>query len=333
MEKNQDPSGEFGWIEQIRRQFAPLVPAGTEGIGDDCAVIPAGAEDAFVLSTDLLVENTHFLKDKISPEDLGYKALAVNLSDLAAMGACPVASLLSIGLSESLDESWRNLFLKGYEELSCRFRVPLLGGDTVISEKLVINVTVIGKAQAGEIKRRKGSLPGDLICVTGNLGDSAAGLKLILEELPVAPEYQPLLSAHYRPYPFLKEGGWLGRQPEVHAMMDVSDGIASDLRHLLEASGVGADIELSRLPISESLQRCCRAFDWNAERLAVAGGEDYVLLTTVDADSFAALDERYRALFGADLHILGKITEGEPEIRWKSMGKPVSVTWQGFSHF
>lgn len=325
--------GEFDWIGQIRERFSGLVPAGTEGIGDDCAVIPTGGGESLVVTTDMLVEDVHFVRQKISPEQLGHKSLAVNLSDVAAMGAEPRGSFLSIGLPACLDEAWRDSFLTGYQTLSKQYGVPLLGGDTTASDKLVVNVTAIGNAPNTHLKRRSGAKPGDLICVTGNLGDSAAGLRLLLAKDEFSTDEQTLVDTHYCPKPFVHEGVWLGGQPAVHAMMDVSDGIASDLVHIVKASGVSARVELAQLPLSAPLQRVCAEQGWNPQELAASGGEDYVLLLTADALELTELNKSYHALFGHELTVIGQIVSGEPAIVWLNSGEPAAVEWKGFSHF
>ena len=267
---------------------------GIVGIGDDCAVLPRGDGLDTLVTTDLLIEDRHFLLRDITPYQLGWKSAAVNISDIAAMGGTPEASFLSIALpktlpagtaaagresgefapgtagsaasgresGESAPESagvnedgdsvgrWVDRFIDGYKALSDRFGVPLLGGDTSASpDKLFINVTVLGTCPHGAARLRSAARPGDLVCVTGSLGDAAAGLKLILERTKAASDgsqersstgdsaEERLIRRHYMPMPRVKEGISLRQCPGVHAMMDVSDGIASDLRHILEASG------------------------------------------------------------------------------------------------
>ena len=326
-------SGEFGWIEQIRRQFAPLVPSGTEGIGDDCAVIPWNETEYLVVTTDMLVEGIHFKLDRIASEDLGYKSLAVNLSDVASMGATPIASFLSIGLPGTLPESWKTGFLNGYHWLSEKFGVPLLGGDTTGADKVVINVTALGKVARDRIKRRSGARPGDIVCVTGHLGNSAAGLRLLSEGIAAEIEAAGLVGAHNRPRAQLAEGIWLGTRPGVHAMADVSDGIASDLVHILEESGVGAVVDLDCLPLSPALLKAAKRYGWNAEQLAVSGGEDYVLLFTTERDSFNKLKQRFTSQFDCELTAIGEIVAGETAVTWRRGGEFVDADYKGFVHF
>lgn len=322
-----DEIGEFGLIGRIAAAFRPLVPAGWEGIGDDCAVIPWDDSKSLVVTTDLLVEDVHFLRDRISAYDLGYKALAVNLSDVAAMGATPAATFLSLGLpADGIGVEWCDRFFEGYRSLG----VPLLGGDTTAAPQgIVINITVLGMAENDRIKRRSGAEAGDLIVVTGPLGDSAAGLQALLTGLPPTPEITALIEAHHRPRPHLAEGKWLGRETGVHALMDVSDGVASDLRHILRASGIGAEINTSSLPVSDRLQQVATEQGWNAIELALTGGEDYVLLGTVAPARFEELQARFTEQFGRPLTVIGRCVAGPAEIRHD--GKPLDFS--GFKHF
>lgn len=308
--------GEFGLIELIRERFASIPSHGCEGIGDDCAVLPLNTTESMVVTTDLLVEDIHFLRDRITPEQLGRKSLAVNLSDVAAMGAAPVASFLSLSLPPGVTGVWIDAFLAGYHALSTQFGVPLLGGDTTSArDRLTVSVTAIGRAENTHLKRRGDAKPGDRIFVTGYLGDSAQGLQDMLSGRDT-----PFIALHNKPEPFVNEGIWLGGRNEVHAMMDISDGIASDLMHILQMSGVGAEVSLDMIPTNTPIE------------LAVAGGEDYKLLLTADVGAAARLAGDYKAKFGEPLYEIGRIVAGE-EIRWLDRGNPVLLECEGFAHF
>ena len=308
--------GEFGLIGRIRSQFP--APDGVTGIGDDCAVLPQRDGRDTLVSTDMLVEGTHFLRDDIPPFRLGWKSAAVNLSDIAAMGGTPVATFLSLALPGGLDSAWTDEFLRGYADLCGRFRTPLLGGDTTASpDRICINVTVLGECPAGAAKRRGDARTGDLVCVTGPLGDSAGGLKAILEGVERDAEVQTLIDRHYLPLPRVAEGLALAAVPGVHAMMDLSDGLGSDLGHILRASGVGARIDRQALPLSPVLRRVCARLGWDAGALAVSGGEDYELLFTCTPEAEAAL--------GIPHSVIGRIEEASADDAVLSAG--------GFDHF
>ncbi len=330
--------GEFEWIARIRAMFAPLAEGrGQTGIGDDAAVLPQGGGRSMVVTTDMLVESRHFLQEKITPGELGRKSLAVNLSDVAAMGARPVASFLSVGLPPSVDDTFFEAFMTGYAEMSARYGVPLLGGDTTASPAgLVVNVALLGEADDTHIKYRSSARPGDAVVVTGPLGDSAAGLKLLLagdalNELTA--EETALVKTHHNPRPHVEEGLFLGGEPGVRAMMDVSDGVASDLLHILRASGVAAEIFVDRAPLSPTLQNVCERRGWDSLEAAFAGGEDYVLLATVAAEALDDLQKRYTETFGRELSVIGKITPGEPRITWTEGGVARVLNYHGFTHF
>lgn len=316
--------GEFGVIEQIRQRFANRVPTGWEGIGDDCAVIPWNATQSLLVTTDMLVEKVHFLADRITPSQLGYKALSVNLSDIAAMGGRPVATFLSMGLPKDTEASWCESFFEGFQSL----QVPLLGGDTTASpDGIIINVTVLGMADNTHIKRRKDAKPGDCIAVTGPLGDSAAGLKCLLEDIRSS-QAQTLVERHYRPRPYLAEGEWLGKQEGTHAMMDLSDGLAGDLKHILKASGLAARIEPDQIPLSDTLRDIAAQEQWNAVELAIRGGEDYILLLTLDPAYATQIQRDYQKRFGTELTVIGQTQAGEPGAI--DFG---GITVEGFTHF
>lgn len=309
--------GEFGLIGWIRKQFASIPTHGCEGIGDDCAVLPLNDQESLVVTTDLLVEDVHFLRTKTPPKDLGYKSLAVNLSDVAAMGATPFASFLSIALPQNCSAEWIETFMEGYRELSAQFGVPLLGGDTTSSkDRITISVTAMGKVPNSCIKHRGDARVGDVIFVTGELGASAQGLQDLLSNRLDS----SFIASHNRPKPFINEGIWLGEQSTVHAMMDVSDGIASDLGHILHASGCGAEVLVDMMPTNTTVE------------LAVTGGEDYCLLFTADAAEASVLQANYQQTFGTPLYPIGKTIAGD-RIVWMENEAVIHPQWKGFTHF
>lgn len=310
--------GEFELIERIKTVFG--LPQGLTGIGDDCAVIPQAYGLDTIVTTDLLVEGVHFLMEDALPEDIGWKSAAVNLSDIAAMGGKPVATFLSLAIPDSVDESWMARFIDGYKQISDIFEVPLAGGDTTSSRTgMSICVTVLGQLPSGKAKLRNSAGAGDQICVSGFLGDSAAGLKVILEKHERSKDAAALVRKHYRPMPRISEGQILLACDGVHAMMDISDGIASDLPHILDASGKGAVIDAGRLPISPELSRLAAEKGWDAYRLAACGGEDYELLFTKDPAVTLPLDYT----------VIGEITE-ERGLKWKGTD---AADYKGYTHF
>ena len=305
-------------ISYITSIFSGIGNGRTEGLGDDCAVMPVSDEESLVFTTDMLCEGVHFLREAASAAEIGYKALAVNLSDVAAMGARPVASMLSIAVPPDCGKDWACGFLDGYRALSQQHDVQLIGGDTVGSKHgITINVVAIGRIRNECIKRRGSAQEGDVIAVNGFIGDSAAGLADVL-----AGRYDtPMARLHHHPLPQIEEGIWLGSRPEVHAMMDISDGLYSDLPHILERSNAGAVVSLDKIPTRQTT------------RQAVCGGEDYKLLFTVAEECYESLSANYKARFGSPLYSVGRITAEAEKLRWTDGDKEVRPDFVSFKHF
>ena len=334
----KDGNSEFGFIGKIKELFDPMICSDIEGIGDDCAVIDNGGLMLTVISTDMLVEGIHFVRDKISAYKLGRKSLAVNLSDIAAMGARPTASFMSIGLPKDVSEQWREDFIEGYHSLSKEYSTPLIGGDTTSSpDGIVINITVMGEVARDKIKRRGAAKVGDLIAVTGSLGNSAAGFRIISKNIGCdCEDCLKLTDAHNNPKPYIEEGMFLSDFSQVHAMMDVSDGVASDLNHILNLSKVDAVINFEAIPISNAMYKVAEQQRWNAHELAMTGGEDYRLLFTVSPDSCDDINKLYKDKFGVKFFVIGKIVEPRSDdfkIGWHSYGERIYIELNGYTHF
>lgn len=291
-------NGEFGFIEGIREMFASMSDNGFEGIGDDCAVLPIGNDEALVFTSDMLNEDIHFRYDISTPYQIGYKSLMVNVSDVAAMGAKPVATLLSLSLPEECFGKWAEEFMKGYHAASEKYGVKLVGGDTTASvNDIAINVTAIGRAPLANIKRRSAAKVDDLIVVTGKLGASTVGLRDLLAGRTDTENAK----IHLAPEARVEEGQWLAQHEDVHAMMDISDGISSDLLHILNESQVSAIVPERYVPVAKGAV----LYD------ATDGGEDYELLFTVGGRNIQQLMGDFEAKFGKPLYIIGSIIESE----------------------
>lgn len=311
--------GEFELIDSIR-QMADRLPAnGFEGIGDDCAILEIGGGEALVFTSDALCEGVHFLRRALTARALGEKALAVNLSDVASMGVRPVAVLLSLSLPNDLPMGWVEELMEGFTTLAKCHNVALIGGDTTRSEGgVVLNITAIGRGPASNLKRRSAGRVGDLLLVSDHLGASAAGLRDVLQG-----HYDtPLAEIHHHPTAEIEAGAWLGSRQEVHAMMDLSDGLASDLRHILKASEVGAEVELTMIPTA----------DGATIDDAVTGGEDYKLLFSVDAAACEMLQHDFEQRFHRPLYVIGRLTNSS-ELIWLEKGLPTTQELIGFRHF
>jgi thiamine-monophosphate kinase len=328
------PHGEFGLIAALAEQFgAPPVEVRL-GIGDDCAALAWPDGHCLLWTMDTLVEEVHFTFAYLTPRQLGAKSLAVNLSDIAAMGGEPRYALLSLGwpkdrpLSEALE------FGRGLAEAARHYGVKVIGGDTVASPPgVVITVTVLGKVPEGEMLRRAGARPHDLIFVTGPLGEAAAGLLILQRGLALEQEVAaPLIQAHVNPRPQLAAGRLLAGSRLATALIDLSDGVASDLWHICRASGVGADLEARRLPVPPGVAAVARQLHLAPLDLALKGGEDYQLLFTSPPDREASLYQAFsQAGLGAPVR-LGEIVAGA-EVRLISADGDKIISGTGYNHF
>ncbi|HEX2200456.1 MAG TPA: thiamine-phosphate kinase [Gammaproteobacteria bacterium] len=318
------PLGEF---DLIHRYFERPIEQRQDvivGIGDDGAVVrvPPGVE--LVLTSDTLVAGVHFSED-IPPEDLGYKALAVNLSDLAAMGARPAWATMALTLPQA-EEAWLAAFAQGFFELAQRFSVALIGGD-LTRGPLSITVQTHGFVPEGRALRRNGAQAGHYIYVTGTLGDAALALTPRLAEL--TDTYRPyLLGRLYRPSPRVSEG--LILRAIASSAIDISDGLIADLGHILEASHVGAVLEVDRLPLSTALQKIRdKKYGWE---LALTGGDDYELCFTLPPEHQAVLESK-RSDFACTVSCIGRI-EAERGLRCiEHDGTPYIPQGAGYRHF
>jgi thiamine-monophosphate kinase len=292
------------------------------GVGDDAALLDVPAGHSLVAATDTLVEGRHFLQQS-SPESVGHRVLAVNLSDLAAMGAEPAWALLSLSVPEA-DANWLSRFSSGLYELADRCGIALVGGDTVRGPR-VLSITALGFVETGTALLRSGARPGDLLYVSGWPGESAAGLELLVAGAQEGAS-DPLVGRHLFPQPRLELGR--GLRGRASAAMDVSDGLLGDLGKLCAASGVGARLDLDRLPVSDDL---AARFPADAcERFVLSGGDDYELLFTVPPG--VALGSGPAGRDGVPLHCIGAIEAGDA-VRCVRDGRRVEAPVQGYDHF
>ena len=324
--------GEERFIQDLAKQFPS--PSPIVGIGDDCAVIPGEQDMAWLVTTDALVEGVHFLKNQIAAKDLGYKTVAVNVSDITAMGGEPKYAFLSIALPKAVDSTWVSNLMQGVKDACEKWGILLLGGDTVGSKRDVfLNLTLMGSAIRERIKYRYQAEVGDVICVSGYLGDSGGGLKALHEKIVKTEDVEYLLRSHFRPEPEPKQGIWLAMQSGVHAMMDISDGLNCDLTRLIKSSKKGAIIETSKLPLSAPLVRVSLEQGWDTLELALTGGEDYHLLLTVSADNFECIRHSFHNTFGLPLFEIGHITNKADELIHLRQGEIIQMRYTNFDHF
>ena len=316
MDAEPSPIGEFGLIDWIRRQ--PSRPAGqgtTLGIGDDCAILEPTPGSQLLVTTDMLMDGRHFRLASDGPEAVGYKAMGVNLSDIAAMAGIPRAAVVSVALPRTGAAAIAQGLHAGLKRMADRFEVDLVGGDTNAWDgPLVINVTVLGETTPRGAVRRSGARPGDLIFVTGPLGGSLHR------------------GRHLRPEPRLREALALHSAAELHAMIDISDGLSSDLGHILEESGtVGAILDAGAIPIHADAVDQSRSDGMTAIEHALNDGEDFELCVVIPASEAGRIDAALSA--PARLSLVGEIT-GETGLRMRHPdGKVELLEARGFDHF
>lgn len=317
--------GEFGLIDRIARQVHNA-PSVVLGIGDDAAGLAPTPETLTLITSDMLLDGVHFDLNFTDATSLGRKSLSVNLSDLAAMGATPRQFLLSIALPKDFSTELMDGFMAGVLEQAERFGVTLVGGDTCASRSgLVVSITALGEQRPERVVKRSGASVGELVCLTGTVGDAAAGL----EQLRQGVREGFLVSRQLDPQPRVEVGVALADTGLATAMIDVSDGVLADLGHICELSGVGARLELGALPFSEEYRAFC-ADDPYA--LGLSGGEDYELLFCIKPKHRNAVAELL-AGFGVRFSVIGEVVPGSSVELVTPDGSPYTVGRKGFDHF
>ncbi len=300
--------GESGFIEEIARRFGGPVRPGETGIGDDAALLPSPAGKV-VLSTDLLVEGTHFDLGYFLPEEIGFRALSANLSDLAAMGAAPVCYLVALAAPAATPVVLLKGIFRGMARAARPSGMRLMGGDTVRGERIALAVTVMGKVSRGGAAMRRGARPGDILFVTGAPGWSRLGLALLSAGRPKAAAgwRREAMRAHLCPVARWREGAAAARSGAVSAMIDVSDGVLPDLERVLAASGAGAVLDEKAFRLSPRFRKAAAALRVDPVETFLAGGEDYELLMAVRPHRYDAFRRAARA-FPAGAVPIGVVT-------------------------
>ncbi len=334
MNLSRPPAGEIELIARLAEIFGAAPPGVALGISDDCAALDPGGDDYLLWTVDTLVEGVHFDLDYMSLAQLGRKSLAVNVSDLAAMGGEPLYALLSLGWPPARDLAGALEFGQGLAAAARNFGVAVIGGDTVSSPgQLTITLTVLGRVPKTQMLRRSGARVGDLVYVTGPLGEAAAGLAILQGEVTVTPQLgAPLIHAHLNPRPQVAAGRLLAQEGLATACIDLSDGAATDLMHLCRLSGVGARLEAAALPVPDNVRAVARLAGREFWEPALRGGEDYQLLFTCPPDRAARLP----AVFArAGLEVpsrIGEIIAGE-EVILIIAQKEKNISGAGYEHF
>ncbi len=322
--------GEFGLIQRAKRIFdRPARPGLVQGIGDDTAVVKIGHNKALLYTTDMLIEDVHFSLKYEGFFDIGWKALAVNISDIASMGATPTWGLISVGVPVGIPVDNVDKLAQGVASLARKYRVGIIGGDTVKSpDRLVVNIALLGEAPAKEIIYRHGASPGDALFVTNCVGEAAAGLEILRKSQRSAVSGQQnrkhLIHRYLRPEPRVKESRLIVKYKLASSMIDISDGLHLSVKLLCAQSKVGAKIYLDKIPLNSQLatRNPQQALQW-----ALSGGEDYELLFTVPKKKIQKALELFPHGW------IGEITKDKKIKVLDQTGREVMIRNTGYEHF
>ena len=322
---------EFDLIARIRSSLKSSQGRAILGTGDDAALIKTTPGKHSLFTLDVMVENTHFKLDYFSPQDVGWKALAVNISDIAAMGGMPTYCVVGLGLCGGLQLDLTDGLCQGLKEIADHHGIGVVGGDIVRSGEFFIAISLLGEVTPGEVVSRSGAKVGDLVLVTGDLGGAAAGLACLGEPglCPDSGRRDALVQRHLRPIPRLKEGQRIAASGIATSMIDISDGLISDLSRIREESKVGAVLWEERIPIISSVRDLACSAGRSALDWALSGGEDYELLFTVAPDKSELLERE----MDFPVSIIGEVIEWEKGIVLRnSEGRRRRVEAKGYDH-
>lgn len=332
---------EFAFIRTLERRFARRAPGLVRGIGDDAAVIATSSPMWWHLTTDLLAEGIHFDMKSASPESIGYRAAMANLSDIAAMGAAPRYLLISLAIPKTWTRSHLHKLYTGLMNACRLYDVTLVGGDTSASKAgLFLSITLVGTTSRRRALFRHGAKAGDHLYVSGTLGDSLAGLQLLMsgttpkrwKSTLSRSHRQFLLRRHFHPTARVTEGQWLNERRLASAAIDLSDGLSGDLRRLCEAGRVGAEVELDKIPISSACRAYAQTIGVSPIRLALTGGEDYELLFTASPHNCEKIERQARSRGYRMTHI-GTIRPQRFGIQMTSDGRTQPLPLTSYEHF
>ncbi|HEX3036899.1 MAG TPA: thiamine-phosphate kinase [Thermodesulfobacteriota bacterium] len=322
---------ELSALIRIKGRFGNVSKGVHLGIGDDAAAVRINPENLLLATVDSQVEDVHFIKKLISTKDLARKSVAISASDIGAMGGIPKFFLASLGISKEEDEGFLEDLIEGFRRAEEEFGLELIGGNLSGSNKLFIDITVLGEVEPNIMVRRSGASPGDAIYVSGTLGDSALGLR-VLRSGRRGEGDNYLVSRHVSPKPRLKLGRELAKRRLATAMIDISDGLILDLERITVGFGLGAEIEISRTPISSYYRERILDFVSEPYGLALSGGEDYELLFTSPKENREEIKEVSKSL-DIDVTEIGCVT-AEPRITVLDLDrKEIKFKERGFIHF
>ncbi|SFE90513.1 thiamine-phosphate kinase [Alteribacillus iranensis] len=326
------PRDEFVWINKQRpsKYFDSHI---IEGIGDDTAVYSSSDDFDELLCVDTLIEDIHFKKSTMAPEDIGHKALAVNISDIAAMGGIPTYYMVAIAVPTTWSDDELEGIYRGMTELGIRYKMDMIGGDTVSSPRgLMISVTVRGKVEKGRALLRKNAKPGDLVFLTNTTGRSAAGLSLLLDKGRhgrFSMQESELVQTHQRPEPRVQEGRAAAKIDPLISLNDISDGLASELNELAEASNTSIELWETHIPIAKELKNFPEKNYWD---WIFYGGEDFELVGTVRESDWPILENEIEKT-ESQLYVIGRVLEGNPLVTLLGEKRKTILEKKGYNHF
>lgn len=324
--------GEFGLIERIAGKTIIRDPRVVVGIGDDAAVIEGGEGNYLLITADTLIEGVHFSLDKASPYQVGWKSLAVNASDIAAMGGLPSYALITLALPSRGEVEFVDEFYRGINDFAGGWRIEIVGGDMASSPsgKVFISICLLGRVEAENLLLRSGAKVGDAIVVSGTLGGAAAGFLLLQSSLKKKGR-EEVISRHLLPQPRIALIREIIGKFRVNSLIDISDGLAGDLGHILRSSGVGAILKEESLPIDEETREVCRRLNKNPVELALTGGEDYELLFTLSREEVPKLPP---SVLNIPLTVIGEVRDKKEGFRTLTPeGGVRKLEQRGFDHF
>ena len=304
--------GEFALIDRIARLLPKPGPEVVIGIGDDCAGIRPTPGMLTLVTCDVQIEGRHFLRDRITPYQLGCRSAAINLSDIAAMAGRPRHATISLGLPPDIELVWVDDLYRGLAKEFTRYETSVIGGNISGSRDILIDITLLGEVAEGRAITRGGARPGDAVLVTGTLGDSALGRSIVLNDAknPSDPLFASFLARHLTPTPRVREGLAIGATGHASAMIDISDGLAGDLGHICEMSHVGMHLFADRIPLSQGARTAASRLHVDGLQAALHGGEDYELAFTCAPQHVEAITQAVRSATGTSVTRIGEVVSG-----------------------
>lgn len=328
--------GEFGLIDRIKKIVETPSKDLVLGIDDDTAAFRISKDEIILLSTDVLIEGVHFELKNFSLYQLGWRGMAANLSDIAAMGGWPLYAIVSLGLPQSLTVESIEEMYQGMRSLADEFHTSIIGGDTShTSDGLLISIAVVGQVKESQLVRRSGAQAGDALFVTGTLGDSEAGLKVLKSpNQALRDKFVRSVERHLAPWPRIHEARFLVENFDIHAMIDISDGLASEVHHICRNSGVGAIVLEEQIPLDSETRKIANFSKDDPVEYALYGGEDFELLFAAPEKIGHRLQKEFFEQFEILCTKVGRIVDkAEGICLRKSNGETIPLFFKGYDHF